>query len=1012
MTFEHLQKHGSTPPPAGGGSGSAPAQRLGGVRNSETVINLERRAAALESLPELPAPSSAICGVLFPNPENIQNTLPNPFGVELGHFRIQSAIRSGGMGAVFEALDTRLNRTVALKILPPSLSRDTSSVLRFNNEAQAAAQLDHENIARVFFIGEDKGLHFIAFEFIKGTNLREIVQQRGKLTPSEAVNYTLQVASAVAHASAHGVVHRDIKPSNIIITPAGRAKLVDLGLARSEHRENLPDLTVAGTTLGTFDYISPEQARDPRAVDVRSDIYSLGCTLYHLLTGEPPYPQGTVLQKLLDHQGKDAPDPRLKNRKVTPELAAIVKMMMASDPRRRYQTAADLIRDLLVVAGSLGLRSVSPEGLMWLTAHNSSETFWERHASWLATAVGLLLIVGYLHFGWPQRDRDNLAQVRDPFAVDNQSGLREPDARGADSGQTSASDGSPPLISGGTGQSPLLAGQDSLESPAAVATAKPTFDSENSEPEGSAIKAIPRVITPGSLIDPRSVFNDPSEQGEFAPLPLVVNKPQGVMHGPREFQSDLLAANSPSSTAPKPASGNPDEQEAGPPSANPNSNGVKPGEKPTVGTSEPPAVAVVTPAGSDNKSSGDVAPQSSIVVIKSDGPSEQSFPTLEAACAVAQDGNIIELRFNGLRTESPIRIRNKLTIRGGKNFRPVIEFVPKEIPAAGYETRMMTISGGGTLDLVDVSLVLNVKGAIAADAWALISTQRADAVRVQRVLITVNNTPRRPTAVIEFRGGTSRMMADVEMMTSGQMSTPLTVRLADCMIRGGTDLFHVKSLLTARIDLDNCVLALDGAILRAQGSVDVPEKQTELSLRMNQLTAVLNSGLIAMEGGEVPRKLGRVSVEASNNIFTTLPAADQPPPPFVLMVSSDPQDDLLKLLDWNGQKNFYNGFQSYWTRSLTDGSKTTAWDFEEWKFRWDSKEVDPHTATVMEKKALAGRALSEVIPSDFSLDETLVANPAISAANNGGNAGADLSRLEKLHVALPPETAAVTEAPK
>ncbi|MDB5384982.1 MAG: serine/threonine protein kinase, partial [Planctomycetaceae bacterium] len=378
MTQDFERQTESTTPP-GSGTGFVFPSRAGLVRTSETIINPERRAAAESSVELLPVPSSALCGVLFPNPEAIQQSIPNPAGVELGHFRIQSAIRSGGMGAVFQALDTRLNRIVALKVLPPSQSRDTSAVQRFRNEAQAAAQLDHDNIARVYYIGEDKALHFIAFEFIRGTNLREIVHQRGKLTPAEAVNYTLQVASALAHAAEHGVVHRDIKPSNIIVMPSGRAKLVDLGLARSEHRDNEPDLTVAGTTLGTFDYISPEQAKDPRTVDVRSDIYSLGCTLYHLLTGEPPYPQGTVLQKLLDHQGKDAPDPRLKNRRVSLELASIVKMMMASDARKRYQTAGELIRDLLFVANSLGLKSINSEGLMWLSVQNSPSTFWERH---------------------------------------------------------------------------------------------------------------------------------------------------------------------------------------------------------------------------------------------------------------------------------------------------------------------------------------------------------------------------------------------------------------------------------------------------------------------------------------------------------------------------------------------------------------------------------------------------------------------------------------------------------
>ncbi|MDB5335469.1 MAG: Serine/threonine protein kinaserelated protein [Planctomycetaceae bacterium] len=998
MTSEPEPKRGSTFPPPAGGAGTVFPPRAGVVRNSETVINVERRAAA-EPPVELPAPSSTICGVLFPNPEALLQSFPNPAGIELGHFRIESAIRSGGMGAVFHAIDTRLNRPVALKILPPSLSRDLSSVQRFRNEAQAAAQLDHDNIARVFFIGEDKGLHFIAFEFIRGTNLREIVQQRGKLTPAEAVNYTLQVASAIAHASAHGVVHRDIKPSNIIITPSGRAKLVDLGLARSEHRENEADLTVAGTTLGTFDYISPEQAKDPRSVDVRSDIYSLGCTLYHLLTGEPPYPQGTVLQKLLDHSGKDAPDPRVKNRRVSPELAAIVKMMMASEPRRRYQTAEELIRDLLVVAGSLGLRSMSSEGLMWLSAQSSKDSFWERHASWLATAVGLLLIVGVLQYLGPQRDRNNnLAQQAagvNPFDPDADLAGSPSPATSANDPTKSATSSSPHEISPTETRHPdqqpaTIAGNDNSGAPA---TADLVGGSAEPESPGTSLVPISKTLIPGSLSDPRLVFGNGSDKGPFALSPLINDHSPGVVIGPREFQSDLLAGRTGSKHV-APETGSPTEPVEG----KPTTGNPKPTDNPNPGSPV------------SNPAAADVTSQSSIVVVKSDGSPEQTFPTLEAACAVAQDGNVIELRFTGLRTESPLSIRNKITIRAAKGFRPVIEFVPKEIPASGYETRMMKLVGGGALDLVDVSLLMNVKAAIAADGWALVSTQRAEAVRMQRVTVTVNNPAKRPSAVVEFRGGPSRMVADMEMMNTGQMSTQLTVQLKDSMVRGGTDLFVVKTFLSARVDLENCLLALDGTVLRAQGSMDAPEKQTLLTLRLDQLTAAVNEGLIVMEGGEAPRKLGQVLVESSNNIFTTITSPDHHAAPLISMISSEPPDDLLKLLNWNGQKNFYDGFESYWIRTTLDGSKTTVWDYEEWKFRWDSKEIDPHATIVLWKKQWSGRPYAELNPSDFQLDENANGNPALSGANDGGNAGVDLSRLEKLNVTMPPETAAVSDA--
>ena len=231
-------------------------------------------------------------------------------GERLGYFELLEYVGGGGMGKVFRALDTRLARSVALKILSPEHAADRETVLRFQNEAQSAARLDHENIARVYYVGEDRGLHYIAFEFIEGVNVRELVESRGPLPLAEAVSYTLQVADALGHASERNVVHRDIKPSNLLITPAGQAKLIDMGLARLREVDTGADLTASGVTLGTFDYISPEQARDPRNTDVRSDIYSLGCTFFFMLTGRPPFLGGTMLQKLLQHQADQPPELR------------------------------------------------------------------------------------------------------------------------------------------------------------------------------------------------------------------------------------------------------------------------------------------------------------------------------------------------------------------------------------------------------------------------------------------------------------------------------------------------------------------------------------------------------------------------------------------------------------------------------------------------------------------------------------------------------------------------------
>ena len=153
-------------------------------------------------------------------------------GERLGHFELLEFVGGGGMGAVFRRTDTMLNRTVAVKVLSHEQSSDEETLRRFQNEAQSAARLDHENISRVYYVGEDRGWHYIVFEFIEGANLRDVVEQQGPLPLADAVSYTLQIADALTHASQRDVVHRDIKPSNVLITPEGRAKLVDMGLAR------------------------------------------------------------------------------------------------------------------------------------------------------------------------------------------------------------------------------------------------------------------------------------------------------------------------------------------------------------------------------------------------------------------------------------------------------------------------------------------------------------------------------------------------------------------------------------------------------------------------------------------------------------------------------------------------------------------------------------------------------------------------------------------------------------
>jgi serine/threonine-protein kinase len=319
------------------------------------------------------------------------------------------------MGAVFRAHDTTLDRVVAVKVLSRAQSADEEMLRRFRNEAQSAARLDHENIGRVHAVGSDRGWHYIVFEFIEGRNLRDLVREEGAFAVGRAIDVVAQVADALEHASERDVVHRDIKPSNIVITPAGRARIVDMGLARLAPAAGDADLTVSGMTLGTFDYISPEQARDPRAADVRSDLYSLGCTLFYMLAGRAPFAEGTMVQKLLQHQ-QDAPPAITAIRPDVPErLAAILARLMEKDPRDRYQRPAVLVADLVACAEENGIE-LSPSGRS-VPAVAGERQPPKSVLPWLMPVLALLAIVAAL---WLKAaaDRRPAAAPVSPAATD------------------------------------------------------------------------------------------------------------------------------------------------------------------------------------------------------------------------------------------------------------------------------------------------------------------------------------------------------------------------------------------------------------------------------------------------------------------------------------------------------------------------------------------------------------------------------------------------------------------
>lgn len=286
----------------------------------------------------------------------------------LGNYVLLEKLGEGGMGQVYRARHLKMDRIVAIKVLPRRLLSSPDAVQRFQREARAAAKLVHQNIVTAFDADEANGQHFLVMEFIDGRDLAQIVRADGPLPISKAVKALLEAAHGLKHAHAQGVVHRDIKPSNLLVDPSGTVKILDMGLARFDGDANAPvtgpgsstrpgdDLTQNGSVMGTIDYMAPEQAMDTRAADARADVYSLGCTLHFLLVGRPPFQGDTLMKRLVAH--RDSPIPSLKQarRDVSDELEALYKRLMAKQPGDRPK-ADEVIRAVEKLPKSAGQRA-------------------------------------------------------------------------------------------------------------------------------------------------------------------------------------------------------------------------------------------------------------------------------------------------------------------------------------------------------------------------------------------------------------------------------------------------------------------------------------------------------------------------------------------------------------------------------------------------------------------------------------------------------------------------------
>jgi serine/threonine protein kinase len=312
----------------------------------------------------------------------------------LNQYQILDRLGRGRMAGVYKAVH-HLGQVVAIKVLPPSRARNPQFLARFQREARLAMRLKHPNVVRAFQLGEANGLQYLVMEYVEGETLDEVLQRRRKLPPAEAVRLIHQALLGLQHIHEQGMVHRDLKPANLMLSPAparkepettlhSNIKILDIGLGRAFFEETEAvdsDLTGEGVLLGTPDYLAPEQARDPRAIDIRADIYSLGCVLYHALTGQPPFPDKSVMSQMLRHE-TETPRPLKEFNPAIPDgLQQIVGWMMAKKPDARYPTpgrAAQALEVFLAAdAEPVRTGEEAPQMrkfLTWLETDNGAQT--------------------------------------------------------------------------------------------------------------------------------------------------------------------------------------------------------------------------------------------------------------------------------------------------------------------------------------------------------------------------------------------------------------------------------------------------------------------------------------------------------------------------------------------------------------------------------------------------------------------------------------------------------------
>jgi serine/threonine-protein kinase len=352
----------------------------------------------------------SLCGEFMTCPScATEITIPIPGlikGMKLGDFEILEKLGSGSMGEVWLAYQETMERKVALKILAPKYSSDSKFIDRFMSEVKHSAKLSHPNIVTAFYAGTDKGHYYLAISYVSGETVEDVQDKKGKFQEKDALKIILSITNALEYAwDEFKILHRDVKPGNIMLNKRGEAMLLDLGIAKSLDEES--NLTMTGTVVGTPYYISPEQAMALTDIDFRADMYSLGTTLYHMVTGRVPYNATTAMAIIMKHINEELPLPSQYNSELSPACSKLIEIMMSKEREKRHRSWGELRKDIeLVLAGKMP-ESVDPSAETTISekpkegnikekdsSDSPKDTGKPKKAIVLAVAVLIFLVLG------------------------------------------------------------------------------------------------------------------------------------------------------------------------------------------------------------------------------------------------------------------------------------------------------------------------------------------------------------------------------------------------------------------------------------------------------------------------------------------------------------------------------------------------------------------------------------------------------------------------------------------